>query len=297
MKNKKTIYRSVEKKTQIKIPHAEIGVLGGSGFYNLLENAQEYNLDTPFGKPSDSVFVGKIEGRRIAFIPRHARGHKLPPHNINYKANLWAMKKIGVKQIFSPAAVGSLNRLMKPGDFVVCDQFVNWTRTRGLDKRDDTYYHGKEVDGVKNSQRVAHFSMAEPYCEDLRKIIIKQCQKLNIYYHPWGTVVVVEGPRFSTRAESRFFTNQGWDIVNMTVYPEVVLARELGMCYANIGLVTDYDVGLVDNKNIKPVTSQEVVRVFNENNQKVKELLFAVIKNLPTTRKCRCDKYLEEALI
>jgi 5'-methylthioadenosine phosphorylase len=285
-------------KRKIKnLPHAEIGVFGGSGFYDLLENAVEVEVETPFGKPSDKIIVGKIEGRKVAFLPRHARGHKFPPHNIPYRANVWAMKKLGVKRILAPAAVGSLQALIKPGDFVICDQFVNWTRTRGMDKREDTFYGGQIIEGVKKSERVAHFSMAEPYCEELRKNIIKQCQKLNISHHQLGTVVVVEGPRFSTRAESRFFTGQGWHIINMTAYPEVVLARELGLCYANIGLVTDYDVGLVDNRTIKAVTAKEVVRVFQENNKKVKELICEVIKNLPKEKKCKCEAGLEEALI
>ncbi len=287
----------IKNKTTQKLPRAEIGIFGGSGFYELLENAQMVAMETPFGRPSDSIFVGKIEGRQVAFIPRHGRGHKYPPHNIPFKANLWAMKKLGVKRIIAPTAVGSLNPLVKPGDFVIVDQFINWTRTRGLDKRDDTFYHGEEVEGVKHSGRVAHFSLAEPYCEELRKIIIKQCQKLNISHHNLGTVVVVEGPRFSTKAESRFFSSQGWQIINMTIYPEVVLARELGICYANIGLVTDYDVGLVDNKIIKPVTAREVFKVFAENNKKVKELMFVVIKNLPKEKKCRCDRFLEEAIV
>lgn len=288
------------------LPRAEIGIFGGSGFYDLLENPVEVEMETPFGKPSDKIMVGRINGRRVAFLPRHAHGHKFPPHNIPYRANIWAMKKLGVKRIMAPAAVGSLQALIKPGDFVICDQFVNWTRTRGLDKREDTFYHGQPAESagkvvsdniIKHADQVAHFSMAEPYCEELRKNIIKQCQKLNISHHQLGTVVVVEGPRFSTRAESRFFTSQGWHIINMTAYPEVVLARELGICYANIGLVTDYDVGLTDNKTIKPVTTKEVVRVFQENNKKVKELLFAVIKNLPKEKKCKCDKYLEEAIV
>lgn len=295
-KNKKMKNNNIK-----NLPRVEIGVFGGSGFYDLLENAEEIEIETPFGKPSDKIKIGNIgvekERKRVAFIARHGQGHKIPPHKINYKANVWAMKRLGVKRIISPMAVGSLNRLIKPGDFVVCDQFVNWTRTRGLEHRDDTFYHGEEVVDVKKSDHVAHFSMADPYCDELRKNVIKNCKKLDIYFHEVGTVVVVEGPRFSTRAESRFFTNSGWDIINMTAYPEVVLARELGMCYTNIGLVTDYDVGLIDNKNIKPVSTKEVIKVFNENNTKVKELIFEVIKSLPKQRKCKCDSYLDEAII
>jgi len=289
-------------KTQLT-PRIDIGIFGGSGFYDLLENATELEIETPFGKTSDKIMIGSIgigkespskgeTRKRVAFIPRHGKEHKLPPHKIPYKANLWAMKKLGAKRIISPAAVGSLNPLIKPGDFVICDQFVNWNTCR-----DDSFYQGEEVENVKKSDHVAHFSMADPYCDELRKIIIKQCKILEIPYHETGTITVIQGPRFSTRAESRFFTNQGWDIIGMTGYPEVALARELGICYSNIGLVTDYDVGLVNNKSIKPVTLKQVIKVFNQNNEKVKELLFEVIKSIPKIKKCKCDKYTEEAVI
>lgn len=280
------------KKVNQKLPMVEIGVFGGSGFYDLLDNSREFELETFFGAPSDKIVVGTINKRRVAFIARHGQEHKLAPHKIPYKANLLAFKQMGVKRIISPAAVGSLNPLVKPGDFVICDQFVNWTKNR-----DDTFYYGEEIQGVKYSERVAHFPMAEPYCKELRRVSGKACQKLNIKHHQGGTVVVIEGPRFSTRAESRFFSNQGWDIINMTVYPEVVLARELGMCYTNIGLVTDYDAGLEASRNIKQVTIKEVFKIFNQNNQKVKELIYEIISNIPKQRKCYCDKYLDDAII
>lgn len=274
------------------IPKAEIGVFGGSGFYDLIENAKEFEIETPFGKPSDKISIGSINKKRVVFIPRHGQGHKLPPHKIPYKANLWAMKKIGVKRIISPAAVGSLNPFIKPGDFVICDQFVNWTKNR-----DDSFYHGKEVENIKKSDRVAHFSIADPYCDELRKIAIKTCKKTDISFHEAGTIVIIEGPRFSTKAESQFFSAQNWDIVNMTAYPEVALARELGICYLNIGLVTDYDAGLINNKKIKPVTLKEVIKIFNENNIKIKNLIFEIINNIPKIKKCKCDGYLDEAII
>lgn len=274
------------------IPRAEIGVFGGSGFYNLLEDFREVEIQTPFGSPSDKIMIGGFEDKKIAFLARHGREHQLPPHQIPYQANLWVMKKIGVKQIIAPAAVGSLNPLIKPGDFVICDQFVNWTKNRK-----DTFYNSVVIEEIKKSERVVHLEMADPYCPELRKNIIKQCQKNNIKHHTNGTVVVIEGPRFSTKAESKFFTNQGWDIINMTVYPEVVLARELGICYVNIGLVTDWDVGLVGTENIKPVNVKEIIKVFNQNNERVKELILEVIKNVPKERKCKCDRYLDEAVI
>jgi len=198
-----------------KLPRVDIGVFGGSGFYDLIEDAQEIDLETPFGKTSDKIKIGNVgkgkERKKVAFIARHGQGHKIPPHKINYKANVWAMKKLGAKRIISPMAVGSLNRLIKPGEFVICDQFVNWNC-----KNEDTFYNGQEIENVKKTDHVAHFSMADPFCDEVRKNIIKNCKKMEINFHEVGTVVVVEGPRFSTRAESRFFTNQGWDIINMT---------------------------------------------------------------------------------
>ena len=273
---------------QQKIPRAEIGVLGGSGFYDLIDDPEEFEIEAEFGRPSDKIMVGKIDGKRVAFIARHGKEHSLPPHKIPYKANLMAFKQMGVKRVISPAAVGSLNPLIKPGDFVICDQFVNWNC-----HRDDTFYNGQAIKGTKKSDRVAHISVADPYCKELRRIAVKQNER----YHQNGTVVVIQGPRFSTRAESKFFSNQGWDIINMTIYPEVVLARELGMCYLNIGLVTDWDAGLEGNKSIKPVSFKELLKVFKANNQRVKELIFEIIKSLPKERKCGCDKYINEAIV
>jgi len=215
-------------------------------------------------------------------LPRHGKKHQYPPHQINYRANLFAFKKLGVERIIAPCAVGSLKPKIKPGDFLICDQFID--RTKG---RFDTFFNGPKV---------AHISMAEPYCPELRKIAIKSCQKLKIPFHKKGRVVIIQGPRFSTKAESRYFAKFS-DIINMTQYPEVVLARELKMCYLNISLVTDYDVGLKGRADIKPVTTQEVIRIFKKNNQKVKVLILEMIKNIPTQRKCKCSYYLKEAFL
>ena len=182
---------------------ADIGVFGGSGFYSFLEDTQEIEIDTPYGPPSDKIILGEASGKRIAFIPRH--GHK-----INYRANIYAMKQLGVKYIFGPCAAGSLQPYIKPGHFVICDQFVD--RTNG---RKDTFFDGPKV---------VHIAMAEPYCPDLRKIVIETAEGMGIKYHPKGTVVVIKGPRFSTIPESRWFASQGWEVINMTQYPEVYLA-------------------------------------------------------------------------
>jgi 5'-methylthioadenosine phosphorylase len=260
---------------------ATIGVFGGSGFYSFLKEAEEYNIDTPYGPPSDKVVIGSIEGKRIAFIPRHGKKHNLPPHKINYRANIYAMKKLGVKRIFGPSASGSLQPHVKPGDFVVCDQFID--RTKG---RIDTFYDGPKT---------VHIAMAEPYCPTMRKIVIECAEELGINCHPEGTVVVIQGPRFSTRAESRWYSSQGWEVVNMTQYPEMYLAREQEICYVNISLITDYDAGLEGRPEVKPVTIGEVVRVFEENNERVKNLLFRAISKIPEERDCICSRALKDA--
>lgn len=218
---------------EVKERKAEIGVFGGSGLYSM-EGAtvlEEIKVETPFGAPSDLITIVEIARKRVAFLPRHGRKHQYPPHKVPYKANIWAMKALGVERVLAPNAVGSLQRHIKPGDFVICDQFVDRTR-----HRDDTFFNGPIT---------THVSTADPYCPQLRAIAIEACRDLGIPHHERGTVVVIEGPRFSTKAESRWFTQMGWEVINMTQYPEVVLAREAELCYVNISIVTDYDTGLV----------------------------------------------------
>lgn len=262
----------------MRYPQAEIGVFGGSGFYSLLEDAQEIKVDTPYGPPSSPVMHGEIGGRTVAFLPRHGKEHQFPPHTINYRANVYAMKLLGVTRIIGPNACGSLQTRVQPGDFVICDQFVD--RTRG---RKDTFYDGPIT---------THVSSADPYCPAMREVAIAKAAELGITAHPAGTVVVVQGPRFSTRAESRWFASQGWEVINMTQYPECYLARELEICYCNISLITDYDVGTED---VPPVTNEDVVRVFAENNVRVRDLLHAMIPALPAARDCVCATALEGA--
>jgi len=259
-------------------PQAEIGVFGGSGFYSLLENPVEMKVDTPYGAPSAPVMFGEIGGRGVAFLPRHGASHQYPPHMINYRANVYAMKLLGVRRIIGPNACGSLQPHVKPGDFVICDQFVD--RTWG---RTDTFYDGPTT---------VHVSSADPYCSTMRSVAIEKAQDLGIVVHPAGTVVVIQGPRFSTRSESKWFASHGWEVVNMTQYPECYLARELEMCYCNISLITDYDVGM---EGVPPVTNEEVVRVFAENNQKVRDLIHAMIPALPSDRACVCSTALQGA--
>jgi 5'-methylthioadenosine phosphorylase len=257
---------------------AEIGVFGGSGFYSFLERTDTVDLDTPHGKPSAPPVIGEVGGRRVAFIPRHGLEHQYPPHRIPYKANLWAMKELGVQRVLGPNACGSLQRDVKPGDFVVCDQMVDRTRDRP-----NTFYDGPVT---------THISFADPYCDTIRRVAVASGRELGIPIHERGTVVVIEGPRFSTRAESAWFAGAGWEVINMTQYPECVLARELELCYANISLITDYDVGV---EGVPPVTNDEVIRVFTENNEKLRDLLFGVIPALPAERNCPCATALQGA--
>jgi len=266
-----------------KIEKADIGIFGGSGLYSLLQKSKKIEVDTPYGKPSGKITLGEYKGKRLAFLPRHGSHHTLPPHKIPFRANLWAMKQLGVKQMIAPCASGSLNPKVKPGDFVICDQFVD--RTKG---RADTFFDGPEV---------AHIAAADPYCPLLRRIASKACQSLKIPYHKQGTIVVISGPRFSTRSESAWFQNQAWEVINMTAYPEVVLARELSMCYLNIALITDYDTGLAGLQHIKPVTATEVLRVFKKNNRKVKQLILEIIQKIPKRRSCSCAHSLDNAFI
>ncbi len=262
---------------------AEIGVFGGSGFYSLLSGAREFAIDTPFGAPSDRVMVGEIEGRRVAFMPRHGRYHQYPPHAINYRANLWAMKELGVSCIIAPGACGSLQPDIEPGCFVICDQFVD--RTSG---RISTFHDGPVA---------VHISTAEPYCPELRSIVAEKAQGLDIPVRSEGTAVIIQGPRFSTKAESIWYTRMGWHVINMTGYPEVTLARELELCYVNIALVTDWDAGVHAEAGVKPVTADEVHRVFAENNQHLRDLLYALIPAISTERHCPCTTALGEAII
>ncbi|CAN5582658.1 S-methyl-5'-thioadenosine phosphorylase [soil metagenome] len=256
-----------------------VGVFGGSGFYSLLDDVEEVNVDTPFGDPSAAFAIGEVDGVRVAFLPRHGHKHQLPPHKINYRANLWAMRELGVTRIIGPCAAGSLKRDVKPGDFVVSDQLVD--RTVG---RKDTFYDGPQT---------THIAFADPYCPELRVLAIDTGRDTGITIHERGTVVTIQGPRFSTRAESKWFQDAGWEVINMTQYPEAYLARELEICYVNVALITDYDVGVEGESDA--VTHEAVIEVFNANNSKLRDLLFSLIPKIPSERACPCATALEGA--
>jgi 5'-methylthioadenosine phosphorylase len=244
---------------------AEIGVFGGSGFYSLLTDVREVKIDTPYGPPSDSLMLATVGGRKVAFLPRHGRNHTIPPHKINYRANVWAMRSLGVQAIISPCAAGSLQLNVKPGDFVVCDQFVD--RTNG---RIDTFYDGPIV---------THVSPAETYDPVLRKLAIDTIREHGIECHDKGTVVVIQGPRFSTKSESKWFHDAGWEVINMTQYPEAYLCRELGMAVVNISLITDYDSGV--HAGTEAVNAHDVLEVFTKNAERIKKVVLDLIQKMP----------------
>jgi 5'-methylthioadenosine phosphorylase len=244
---------------------AEIGVFGGSGFYSLLDDVREVKVDTPYGAPSDSLFLAEVAGRNVAFLPRHGRRHTIPPHKINYRANVWAMKSLGVKAAISPCAAGSLALHVKPGDFVVCDQFVD--RTNG---RADTFYDGPIV---------THLSSAEIYDPVLRELAIDTIRDHGIEVHEQGTVVVIQGPRFSTKSESKWFSDAGWEVINMTQYPEAWLCRELGIAVVNISLITDYDAGV--HEGTEAVDARSVLEVFQANAERIQKVVLDLIGRFP----------------
>lgn len=256
----------------------EIGIFGGTGIYDsgLLQDAKEVDIDTPYGKPSDTITVGTFKGRKIAFLPRHGKKHTIPPHMINFKANIWAFKELGVTRIIAPSAVGSLKEELAPGHFVLPTQFLDFTKSR-----DGSF----SEDG-----RVIHISVADPFCPELQSSITKVTDDLGMNIHKDCTYVCIEGPRFSTKAESKFYRTTGADIIGMTLVPECQLAREAQICYASISTVTDYDVWAE-----KPVTAKEVLETLSKNVEGTKKILTELIENIPKDRTCSCAKALEEA--
>ena len=250
-----------------------IGIFGGSGFYDFLDDAVAHEVPTPYGAPAAPPTVGTVDGVEVAFIPRHGRRHQYPPHLVPYRANLWAMRELGVDRIIGPSAVGSLEPDLAPGHLVVCDQLVD--RTYG---RDVTFFDGPEV---------VHVSFADPYCAELRPIAVDAGRAAGATVHDGGTVVVISGPRFSTRAESRGYATAGWHLINMTQFPEAYLARELEICYATVCVVTDYDVGVPGE--VAPVTHAAVLARFGESIGVLKDTLRRLIPAAAkTTRACEC---------
>lgn len=256
-----------------------IGVFGGSGFYSFLDDVEEVVVNTPYGAPSAPLAVGSVDGVKVAFLPRHGVHHQFPPHRVPWRANLWAMREAGVTRLLGPCAAGSLQPGIHPGDFVVLDQLVDRTWGRG-----DTYFNGP-VPG--------HVAFADPYCPELRSVVLSRAGP-ELTMHDGGTVVVIQGPRFSTRAESAWFRSAGWEVVNMTQYPEAYLARELGICYSGIALVTDYDTGVEHDAGVPAVTIEAVFEMLRRNVDRTRSLLARVIPAIPLERGSACS--CEEAL-
>ena len=258
--------------------YAEIGIFGGTGIYDsgLLNDSKEITIDTPYGKTSDSITIGEFNGRKIAFMPRHGKKHTNPPHLINFRANIRAFKELGVKRIIAPSAVGSLKEEFQPGHFALPSQFIDLTKSR--------------KGTFSENGKVIHISVADPFCPELQNIVLNVVKNQEIQIHKDCTYVCIEGPRFSTKAESKFFRTTGADIIGMTLVPECQLAREAQICYVSISTITDYDVWAE-----KPVTAKEVMETLAKNVEMTKKLLTLVINKIPEKKSCSCEKALEEA--
>jgi len=279
--------------TRVKVHEsAEIGIFGGTGNYDpgFFEDARQIKVYTPYGAPSDLITLGRVRGRNVAFLPRHGRNHTIPPYKVNYRANVWAMRSLGVKRIISPAAVGSLQpEMIKPYEFVVCDQFFDRTGNR----RSLSFYEGGYV---------GHVPFADPVCPELRRLFLDSSKEIlpGVVVHPTReeeaagrlfTSVTIEGPRFSTRAESLFYKSQGFSVVGMTGMTEAYLAREAEICFFSIALVTDTDV-----YGLMPVTAERVARSMRENVKNVNKLIYDVLPKIPPERGCSCGSVLDCSL-
>ncbi|MCW4030364.1 MAG: S-methyl-5'-thioadenosine phosphorylase [Candidatus Bathyarchaeota archaeon] len=260
----------------------EFGVIGGTGLYDpkLLKNVQEITVETPYGKPSDAFTVGELGGKTVAFLPRHGKLHTIRPTDLNQRANIWALKRLGVKRIIAASTVGSLREEYQPGELVFADQFIDRTT-----RREQSFYTVAEG-------RVCHISVADPMCPQMHQLLVDAAKSLNIKSHPTGTYVCIEGPRFSTKAESKLYQKWGADIIGMTMVPEVVLAREAEICYVNISTVTDYDCWKEHN-----VCVGDIVTIMKNNIENVKRLIAEVIAKTPSTFSCTCHSALEGAFV
>jgi 5'-methylthioadenosine phosphorylase len=264
------------------MPRAEIGVIGGSGFYDFLEGAERVHVDTPFGDPSDDLVVGELRGRRVAFVARHGKGHRFPPHLVPYRANLWALRSHGVRQVLAPCAVGSLRRELGPGTVVVVDQVVDRT-------------WGRPHSVYDQLGAVVHVGFAEPFCPRGRPVVVTAARQAGLAVADGGTLVVVNGPRFSSRAESQWHQQAGWSVVGMTGMPEAAIARELALCFTTVALVTDLDAGVEGESG---VTHEEVLQVFAENIEGLKGVITDAVEALPPAESdeaatCGCRRALD----
>ena len=260
---------------------SKTGIIGGSGLYELerLENIEEIEIDTPFGKPSDNFIKGELEGKTLIFLARHGRGHRIPPMDLNFRANIYGMKVLGVDRIISISAVGSMKEEIKPGDMVVVNQFID--RTYG---RVSTFF----TDNI-----VAHISFADPVCSELSKILYKASKKIVERTHKDATYICINGPQFSTKAESNVYRTWGVDVIGMTNVNEAKLAREAEICYATLALATDYDCWKEDNI----VSAEEVIKVIKQNVENAKKIIVEAVKLLDFERECCCKDALKNAIM
>lgn len=264
------------------MPQAKIGVIGGTGLYDIegLTDIEEVNIDTPFGKPSDTITTGRLEGVEVAFLPRHGRGHHISPTELPVRANIYALKSLGVEHIIAVSSAGSFKQEIKPGDLVIPDQLIDRTRNRV-----NTFFG----EGI-----VAHIAFAEPFCPTLCQILYESAKAAGASVHPKGTFVVMEGPAFSTRAESRLYRSWEADLIGMTALPEAKLAREAEICYAIIGCATDYDSWI---ERSEPVTIGAILNVQHQNIDTAKEIIKLMVSRIPERRDCGCATALEGAIV
>ena len=264
------------------MPQAKIGVIGGTGLYDIegLTDIEEVNIDTPFGKPSDTIIIGKLGGVGIAFLPRHGRGHRISPTELPVRANIYALKSLGVEHIIAVSSAGSFKQEIKPGDLLIPDQIIDRTRNRV-----NTFFG----DGI-----VTHIPFAEPFCPTLCQVLYESAKEVGASVHPRGTFVVMEGPAFSTRAESRLYRSWGADIIGMTALPEAKLAREAEICYAIIGCVTDYDSW---QERSQPITIDVILNVLLQNIDTAKKIIRLAVSRIPEDRNCDCATALKTAIV
>ena len=261
---------------------AEIGIIGGSGLYSMpgLSDIHEEQLETPFGSPSDAYVLGTLEGRKVGFLARHGRGHRILPTELNFRANIYGMKQLGVERIISVSAVGSLKEEHKPMDFVIPDQFLDRTRQR--------------VSTFFGEGLVAHVALADPVCAEVAKTAVSACKKAGVTAKKGGTYICIEGPQFSTRAESNLYRSWGMDVIGMTNLQEAKLAREAEICYATIAMVTDYDCWHPEHD---AVTVETVISYLNKNAENACKVVRQTVAGMPKTRSCKCGSALEYAIM
>ncbi|MBA7625982.1 S-methyl-5'-thioadenosine phosphorylase [subsurface metagenome] len=264
------------------MPQAKIGVIGGTGLYDIegLTDIEEVNIDTPFGKPSDTITIGKLGGVGIAFLPRHGRGHCISPTELPVRANIYALKSLGVEHIIAVSSAGSFKQEIMPGDLVIPDQLIDRTRSR--------------VNSFFGEGIVVHIPFAEPFCSILCQVLYESAKETGAIVHPTGTYVAMEGPAFSTRAESRLYRSWGADIIGMTALPEAKLAREAEICYAIIGCVTDYDSWM---ERSEPITIDVILNVLRQNIDTAKKIIKLAVSRIPEERNCGCATALETAIV